>query len=94
MTIVVRANGRITMQLIDGDEFSVFSWTAQGSEEYKNGFDDGVNFVVDKIDAAPTVDAIPVEWITARWKNWYWDSVRCECERFLIEDWQKEQEAR
>lgn len=47
-----------------------------------------------EIGYMPTIDAIPVEWIKARWKNWCWDSERCQCERFLIEDWQKEQEVR
>lgn len=40
----------------------------------------------------PAVDAIPVEWIKARWKNEY--SERAICERWLIEDWQKEQGAK
>lgn len=40
----------------------------------------------------PAVDAIPVEWIKARWRNKY--SERAVCERWLIEDWQEEQEAR
>lgn len=40
----------------------------------------------------PAVDAIPVEWIKARWRNEY--SERATCERWLIEDWQKEQEAK
>ncbi len=34
----------------------------------------------------PAVDAIPVEWIKARWRNEY--SERATCERWLIEDWQ------
>ena len=33
-------------RLIDADEFEVISWRAQGgSGDYKNGFDDGVNYV-------------------------------------------------
>ena len=40
----------------------------------------------------PAVDAIPVEWIKARWRNEY--SERAICERWLIEDWQEEQEAK
>ena len=51
-------------RLIDADEFEVISWRAQGgSGDYKNGFDDGVNYVAQKIDKAQTVDAIPVEWL-------------------------------
>lgn len=46
------------------------------------------------VNAAPTIDAIPVEWIKARHKNWCWDSERSVCERFLLNDWRKEQEGR
>lgn len=44
------------------------------------------------IEDAPTIDAIPVEWIKARHKNWCWDSDRSVCERFLLDDWHQEQE--
>ena len=46
----------------------------------------------DVLSTLPAVDAIPVEWIKARWRNKY--SERAVCERWLIEDWQEEQEAR
>lgn len=44
------------------------------SDDYNNGFADGVLFVMDELDRAPTVDAAPV--------------VRCgECEHsFVLED--------
>ena len=46
------------------------------------------------IDRIPAVDAIPVEWIRKRWERWgFPDALRPKCEKWLIEDWQKEQEA-
>lgn len=46
------------------------------------------------IKGAPTVEAIPVEWIKSRWgKNILSFSDRQWCEQWLIDDWQKEQEA-
>jgi hypothetical protein len=50
-----------------------------------------------KIDASPTIDAIPVEWIHSQMKNnpndieSAYDDI---CIGELIEKWQKEQEAR
>lgn len=51
------------MRLIDANQFEVISYRAQGDREYVNGFDDGVDYVVSKIDKAETVDAIPIEWL-------------------------------
>ena len=51
-----------------------------------------VETVRDLIKGTPTIGAIPVEWIKARWRNEY--SERAICERWLIEDWQEEQEAK
>lgn len=50
-------------RLIDADQFEVLFWDATGDTSYDQGFDDGVKFVAEKIDAAPTIDAIPVEWL-------------------------------
>jgi hypothetical protein len=52
------------MRLIDANKFEVISWKTQGSKEYADGFDDGVNYICQKIDETETVDAIPIEWIT------------------------------
>lgn len=46
------------------------------------------------IDHAPTVDAIPVEWIRNVQKNWILTREDMEFRDWLIERWQKEQEAR
>lgn len=48
------------MRLIDADGFEALSWNAAGNTSYNQGFDDGVLFVTEKIDAAPTIDATPV----------------------------------
>lgn len=60
--------------------------------DMEEGIDRGIGCALLAINDAPTVDAIPVEWIKARWRNKY--SERAICERWLIEDWQKEQEAK
>ena len=50
------------VRLIDADTFDVISWSAKGqTAEYERGYDDGVSFVLSKIDQAPTIDAIPIE---------------------------------
>lgn len=42
-------------RLIDADAFEVFGYYSQ-----EGTFDDGVRFVLEKIDAMPTIDAIEV----------------------------------
>lgn len=85
-------------RLIDAEalEHSIKSWYCD--PERCNNYDGvmcracHIDDALSEIDRALTVDAIPVEWIKARWKNKY--SERAICERWLIEDWQKEQEAK
>ena len=43
------------MRLIDVDKFEVYSHTLNSLD-----FDAGVLYVLEKLDAAPTVDAVPV----------------------------------
>ena len=88
------------MRLIDADKFEVISWRAQGGREYANGFDDGVDYVVKKIDDAPTINAIPVEWLEAQIFP-YSDILKNKAKgvfnatiREMIYRWQKEQEVR
>jgi len=47
------------------------------------------------VDAAPTVDAIPVEWLEkqADYARSEWDYDSCEGIRMVLKAWQKEQEA-
>ena len=52
------------MRMIDADAFEVISWSAKGqTAEYERGHDDGISFMIAKIDKQPTIDAIPVEWL-------------------------------
>lgn len=46
------------------------------------------------IDNAPAVDAIPVEWLRNVHNNWLLTPDDMEFRDWLIERWQKEQEAR
>ena len=50
----------------------------------------------DWINAAPTIDAIPVEWMEkqAEYARSKWDYDTCEGIRIVLKEWQKEQEAR
>ena len=52
---------------IDADAFEVFKYElVGGSSEYRDGFDDGVEYVLRRIDDIPTADVQPVvrgEWI-------------------------------
>lgn len=45
------------MRLIDADKFEAFVIRTNGDEEFVNG----VQYVLEKIDNAPTVKAIPLE---------------------------------
>lgn len=51
------------MRLIDADSIQRMSFRAQGGRDYDHGFDDGEDYVMKKIAGAPTVEAIPVEWL-------------------------------
>ena len=55
------------MRLIDIDEFEFidYSWN-EVLDRFSDTFDDGVMWLAEKIDQAPTIDAVPVvhgEWI-------------------------------
>lgn len=50
---------------IDADKFGLFIYT--DTEGRPDTFDDGVMFVLDKIDAAPTADVAPI--IHAHWER-------------------------
>lgn len=96
------------MRLINTEEFDIISWTATGRAEYDEGYEDGVNMVADKIDSAPIIDAIPVEWLEYMQQECLSENDRAMAnaiEAILIEwhlyvhrlreiDRQKEQEAR
>lgn len=84
------------MRLVDVEPFDIIGFDATGDTAYDQGFEDGVQFVAEKIDAAPTIDAIPVEWLEDR----VYDMKRAPLYRryaeMLLMEWlqeQKEQEA-
>ena len=80
-------------RLIDADQFEVLSWDATGDTSYDQGFGDGATFVAEKIDAAPTIDAIPVEWLKGLVLSEGDDVDKVEF-AWIMRKWQKEQEAR
>ena len=87
------------MRLIDANQFEVISWRAQGGREYANGFDDGVDYVVQKIDKAKTVEAIPIEWLKQKYREndpdtdkedydyYLWNAID-----YVLTAWKEEQE--
>lgn len=86
------------MRLIDADELEVMSYDAQGHRgEYAQGYDDGVSYMAAKIDRAPTIDAIPVEWIVNMQKEWLKSSASfetCGAISAMLHRWWTEQEVR
>lgn len=90
------------MRLVDAELFDFISFQAAGDTAYDQGFEDGVQFVAEKIDAAPTISAIPVEWFKNR-RDIYLKAYHAGHESELhvaailndtLKAWQKEQEAR
>lgn len=58
---------------IDADKFEVFHY--EKTEGRENTFDDGVQFVLEKIDEAPTEDVVKVvhaNWVHDGSRNKYW----------------------
>jgi hypothetical protein len=45
---------------IDAERFDVIAYETKGKEEW-TGFDDGVSFMLNKIDDAPTADVVPAD---------------------------------
>ena len=57
---VIGKAGRV-MRLIDACPFDVHACTVpEGNEDYTKGYLDGVGHVLEEMDAAPTVDAVPL----------------------------------
>lgn len=79
-------------RLIDAERFECIGFQATGEQRYDDGFADGVMFISERIDSAPTVDAVPVEWLR-EWQdevgtiNEWWPII----ER-IITVWHEEQE--
>lgn len=87
------------MRLVDVEPFDFISFQMTDDTAYDQGFEDGVQYFANNLDAAPTIDAIPVEWLKAQIKPYTGDasdigkSVRTGTIKDLIRKWQKEQEA-
>lgn len=61
------------MRLIDAEPLVAISWKAHKDETYERGFEDGVCHALDRIEQAPTIDAVEV--------------VRCrDCKHYEVKD--------
>lgn len=49
---------------------------------------------LERLEKIPAVDAVPVEWLRSVHENWLLTPDEMEFRDWLIERWQKEQEAR
>lgn len=63
------------MRLIDADQFEVIAY--KDTAGWEDTFDAGVQYMAEMIDAAPTVDAVPV----GRCKNCKYRKDRLYCRR-------------
>ena len=92
------------MRLIDADalkicmqdHYGVIEQDCSISEEFADGAISGIDAAMFEVDVAPTIDAIPVEWLEeqADYARSEWDYDTCEGIRIVLKAWQKEQEAR
>ena len=76
------------MKLIDADaRVTVHSYDVEHEdfEQSEMSISEALDFATAE-GCPPTVDAIPVQWIKARWGQWR--------ERLLIDEWQREAESR
>jgi hypothetical protein len=95
------------MRLIDGDAYAAEMRERQENcRAWKDSLDEGTELYaraersfVTFVEAAltlksqPTIDAIPVEWLRSVHENWLLTPDEMEFRDWLIERWQKEQEA-
>lgn len=82
-------------RLIDVEPFDFISFQGTGDTAYDQGFEDGVQFIAEKLDAAPTIDAIPMWWITEKFLDVLnKDKDLSKAVWMVRKAWQKEQEAR
>lgn len=70
-------------EYIDVSRLGAVAYTRpDGSNDYQNGFEDGVSFILDKVDNFPREKAVPVvkgHWI---WQNVLFNPVCSVCKRF------------
>lgn len=50
-------------RLIDAERFECIGFQATGEQRYDDGFANGMMFMAERIDSAPTIDAIPTRWL-------------------------------
>lgn len=86
------------MRLIDADalEVKIGDKLIAANTPYRLITHDGILYggVLNDITDAPTINAIPVEWLRNVHKNWILTRDDMEFRDWLIQTWQKEQEAR
>lgn len=79
------------MRFIDADAFEVISY--QDTETFSDSFDNGVLYMLEKIDNAPTVDAVPVvrckdcKWCYSGYCEKFDDLIPYGCAHREWEDW-------
>lgn len=84
------------MRLVDAEQFDFISFQGTGEQRYDDGFEDGIQYLANKLDAAPTVAAIPVAWLNEQCEmaDDRGDMEMTDAISWLIQTWQEEQEAK
>lgn len=83
------------MRMIDTDTFHIEEHTPTCDVSYDEGFEAGIEHVLEAMCDAPTIDAIPMEWLKAQNNSTeYFKTVQGQAVELILELWQKEQEAR
>ena len=88
------------MRLVDADSLKICLQNHYGvieqdcsiSEKFADGAISGIDAATFEVDAAPTIDAIPVEWIKALTNHS--DMFTRGAAKWVLGCWKKEQEAR
>lgn len=99
------------MRLIDTTPFDIkFMDIPDGTEEYKQGYIDGARHVLEEMDEAPTVDAVPLDKLCEMF-SYHHVNVPCDsdcenciafdgtgntvnCWKLIISQWMEAQDAR
>ena len=72
------------MRLINADEFELVTYTK--ADIWEDTFEDGVEWVLNKIDSAPTIEAEPVvhgEWKEHIFEGELWANYCSVCKHYL-----------
>ena len=68
------------MRLIDADALDMY-------ERLKSYYGDAWRDAQEEIDAQPTAEAIPIEWMLNEWDTKEWEDVGYQVMRRIIADW-------